>query len=250
MKKIMHYISILVIASLVLVGCSYGYKNSNNSSKTENMNVLNNLTLIYTIPEDNVVLERYDNIDSVVSKFFSDESNNGFIAEIVPVEYVFYYTIDEDEDTGKLYLDGYAECRCSVQKISQKFNLSKNSAEEINIRQNVFLEPINEEAAIEMLESIGAYKNDICIEGTYKVPSKFINEADYRLIMSDPSLMLLGDKPYYSLITFEDDIAYLYMVSDGLNENRGDVPDDIKASVNSFQEFLTINDPNLLNQDK
>lgn len=237
---------------LVLEGCSYGPTNSNNSSRSDNMDVLKNLTLTYTVPEDMGVPEGYDNIDTVVNKFFSNKSNNGFIAEIVPIEYVFYYTIDKYGDNGKLYMNGYAECKCSVEKISQKFNLSNYSAEEIYIRQDVYLEPLNEEALKEMLESIGAYKNGTCIEGTYKIPSKFINETDYRLLMSDSSLMLLEDKPYYSFITFDDDIAYLaclYTVSDSLNENMDDIPSDIITSGDDFQKFLVANDPDLLAQD-
>lgn len=240
MKKITCYALIFVITSLLLVGCS-----NNLTSGSKNIDTLENLTLIYTVPEDNVKLEGYDDIDSVINRFFGDNSNKGLIAEIVPIEYTFYYTIDKDEDTGKLYLDGYAECKCSIQKISQKYNPTNYSGKEIFIRQDVFLEPINEENAIEMLKSVGAYKNENYVEGTYKVPSKFINALDYRLIMCDASLMLLGDKSYYSFITFDNDIAYLYMVSDGSNEKKDDVPDDIKASVDNFQKFLTNNDPDL-----
>lgn len=216
------------------------------------MDALKKLALTYKIPDDNIVIKSDESmdIDSVINKFFGDDSNNGLIAEIVPVEYVFYYTMNKDEDTGEFYLDGYAECKCSVQKVSKKFNLSKHSVKEIYIRQNIFLQPISEETTKEILENIGAYKNDACIEGTYKVPGKFINESDYRLIISESSLVLLGDKPYYSFITFNNDIAHLYMISDGLNGNTGDVPDDIKASVNNFQNFLKNNDPDLLSQDK
>lgn len=214
------------------------------------MNALKKLTMIYETPDDVVIPKKYDGIDSVVNEFFGDDSNNGFFAEIVPVEYIFYWTIYKDEYIGENLLGGYAECKCSVRKKSQKFNLSKDSAEEVYIRQRIFLDPLDEETRMEIAESVGAYKNGTVIEGTYKVPSKFINDTDYRLIITYSDLMLLGDKPYYAFIAFSNDIAYLYNLSDGLNENIGDVPDGYKTAMNNFHDFLKINDPDLLSQDK
>ncbi len=239
MKKIMCCVAVLLSLSLALAGCS----------KQQNMDVLKELTLNYKIPPDFAVPEESDTFDSSVNKLLN--TDNGFIAKILPVEYIFYYTIDKDEDTGEIYMDGYAECRCSIQKISQKFNVSNYSAEEIYIRENVFLEPVNEEALKKMLESIGAYKNDTCIEGTYKIPNKFINATDYRLL-AESQFMWLEDKPYYSLIRFDDDVAYLsycYMESDGLEDNRDDMPNDIITSSDNFRKFLETNDPDLLGKE-
>lgn len=245
MKKITHYISILAALALVLTGCSYGPTNSNN------MEALKSMTLTYAPEMPDIVLPEGfdDSIDSSVNKYFSIDSNKGLIAEIVPTEYIFYYIFDKDEDAGRMLLHGYAECRCSVKKTSQKYNLLNYSPEEIYIRQKIFLDPINEEAAIEMLKSIGACKNETIIEGTYRVPSKFINETDYKLVVKDSSPMLLGDKPYYAFISFYDDIAYLRMLSDGSNETKGDVPAEIASSIDGFNDFLKIYDPDLLGQE-
>lgn len=236
MKKISFYMVIILILSFVLVGCSSG---------SNSMNALKKLSVTYTTPENIVVHTDYTDVGSVVNKFFSDNSNRGFIAEIVPLEYAFYYTIEHDTDTGTFYLRGYAECKCSIKKISQKFNLSAYSDKEISIRQDVFLQPINENAAKEMLEYVGAYKNGSGVEGTYKVPDKFINENDYRLVMKNPTVMLLGKESLYSFITFYDGIPYLSMICGDLNGYKNDIPDDILTSMTNFKEFLETNDSEL-----
>ena len=244
MKKTKCCLAILISLSLMLIGCSNESGNSNEPSGPQNLDTLKELSVVYGIEEDRIIIN--EDFDVAVNKFFSDSSNDGLFAEIVPLGYTFYMTLSKDDDTGILYLDGYAECRCSIKKKSQKYNISKHSGEEIYIRQNVHLQPLNDEAELRLAKEVGALKGETCIEGTYKVPEKLINKTDYRLFMREPVLMLLEDKSYYSFIKFYNDIAYLGVTIDGSIVDSENVPDDVKKSCKDFYKFLTENDPELL----
>jgi len=252
MKKVKYYISILVILSLMLSGCSNNPKDSNDPSGSNNFDTLKKMSFTYELHNDIVIPEGYEDLsfDSAFYMTFYDSSYKGFVAEIVPIEYIFYYVIDKDEDTGDMSLDGYAEVKCSIQKMSQKFNLTEYSDKDIvYVRQNIYLAPIDDEAFLEMAKSIGAYKNGAAIEGTYKVPNKYINESDYSLRIRDCAGMLLGDKPYYSYINFQHDIAYFSYMFYGLNEEIDNVPGKNTTIMKNFKEFLESNDPDLLSID-
>jgi len=245
MKKTKCCLAILISLSLMLIGCSNESGISNEPSVPRNLDTLKELSVVYGIEEDRIIIN--EDFDVAVNKFFSDSSNDGLFAEIVPLGYTFYYTVSKDDYTGEFYLDGYAECRCSIKKKSQKYNISKHSGEEIYIRQEVFLDPLNEDAMLRILKDVGACKDDeTYIAGTYKVPEKLINKTDYRLLMKEPVLMLLEDKSYYSFITFYKDIAYLGVTIDRSIVDSENVPDDVKESCKNFYKFLTENDPELL----
>ncbi len=240
MKKIIICLMILVIFSSALTGCSDMITNTGSLYKSKKMNVLKELTLTYQ-SSDNIVFR--DGIPSVVESldsYFKDDSNKGFLAKIAPIEYIFYWKVTKGNET--FYFSGYAECRCSIQKISQKYNLTNYSEEdEIYIRKDVLLDPLNEELLLEIMKKIGGYKNESPVEGTFKVPDEYINASDFKLRIHDATWLLLEDRSYYSFIKFDDNVAHLPLICYSSNEKGADAIGDI-----TFPEFLIKNDPDLL----
>ena len=67
------------------------------------------------------------------------------------MDYDFIQNVTRDEDTNVVYIDGYAECRCRIEKVSAKYNsCNVNENDIITIKQAIYLEPMNEKAFEEM----------------------------------------------------------------------------------------------------
>ena len=102
MKKTKCCLAILISLSLMLIGCSNESGISNEPSGPQSLDTLKELSVVYGIEEDRIIIN--EDFDVAVNKFFSDSSNDGLIAEIVPLGYTFYMTLSKDDDTGILYL--------------------------------------------------------------------------------------------------------------------------------------------------
>ncbi len=78
----------------------------------------------------------------------------------------FYFTLEYDDNDNGYEWKGerYAECRCLIKKMSQKYNSSDYyTGQEINVRQKFYLN-FNDEVTDEMIESAGALKDGKLIE--------------------------------------------------------------------------------------
>lgn len=180
---------------------------------------------------------------SAVQTFFANKENKGFIAEIVPMEYTFYYVVEIDEDFERNLLKGYAECKCSIQKMSQKYNSSGYTNKVISIRQDIYLQPLNQTALMEMMENLGAVVDGQAVAGTYKVPNRYINEKDYKLLVGEYTVPLLSEEMFYAYVTYHDGIPYFAAVCNDSSEYDSNIPKDIVTNMESFRKFLAVTEP-------
>ena len=173
---------------------------------------------------------------------FSESTYKGCVAEIVPEEYIYYYVVRDDNK-----IDGYAECRCKITNISKKYNNTEYEVGDIiNVRQQIYLELINEDAVLKMLKNVGAYKGNKLIPGVYKINNNLINENDFRLLILDSDFVLAENQPCYAIISVDDNIPYLGTVcykNDDYNQN---IPSDLSSAVSYLKEFLLENDKDML----
>lgn len=180
--------------------------------------------------------------------FYTEVGHRELLVEIVPEEYIYFYNLYDDNG---MVLDGYAECNCLITKISENYHTEYSDTEyrvgnKINIRQRIFLEPMNEDALLKMFKNIGAYKNNSPVLGLYKVNNKLINENDYRLLLNEPTIVLEEGKTYYALIGINNDVPYLRGVCPKNDDDLQNHPADLLPEISRFKEFLLENDKDML----
>ena len=239
MKKISFMLAIVIVLSFVFTGCS-------NHSQTDDilsMETLKKLKVSYSI-QDNVVKDSYPDMFSRMSAHYSESSQKRFLAKVEPIEYIFYYTSVLEDDTGMYRIRGYAECRCRIIKMSQKYDLAEYGEEEILVRQDIVPFTTNEELFRKIREEIGLYKDGSYVEGAFRIPAKYINEEDLQIDIRESIGLLLGEKPYYVEIVFWNDIPYFDYV---YNEDESCLSKYIKDSAMEFKDFLLTCDPELMN---
>ena len=225
---------IMVSAMCCLSGC------------INNIVELSSLSLEY-VEVDNYI-DKEETVYESIDCYFSEPTRKGLIAKINPSKYTFIYNVYRDEDTGSIFIDGYAECTCSIVQISQRYNNSEyNEGDSITIRQSIYLEPLNDEAMSKMFKNIGAYKNNEVVLGQFKANNAYINENDYRLIVSESTIILSDKQAYFAFITIEKDIPYLSMICPQKDEALQRLPDEILLGISNFKAFLLTNDNNLFN---
>ena len=202
---------------------------------------LDNLSIEYS--ETDTYINKGGNLYESINDYFAQKTNKGFIGKIVPSEYTFFYNVSCDEDTGRIYIDGYAECKCSIELISHKYNNSEyKEGDNIIIRQNIYLEPLNDDAILKMFKDIGAYENDKFIVGLFKANNDYINENDYRLLISESTMVLSEEQNYYAYVTIENEIPYFSLIATQKDETTQSIPDEVLLSMSNFKNFLQAND--------
>ncbi len=140
------------------------------------------------------------NIDAV----FNNGSQSAVIAEIVPLRYDFYWNIYRNEMNGEWICESFAECFCSVTRVSCFYNSMKaNAGETISIKQDVGLEMNSQdpERTGEILGLIGANVDGSIVEGVFKIPSCIINGEDFKIVTNGNDSLLETGSKYYTLIT-------------------------------------------------
>ena len=157
-------------------------------------------------------------------------------------EYIYYYVVSDENR-----VNGYAECRCKITNISKKYNNTEYEVGDIiNVRQQIYLELINEDAVLKMLKNVGAYKWNKLIPGVYKLNNNLINENDHELLMRRPTFILVENRPCYASIFVDDNIPYLGTAcykNDDYNQN---ISSDLSSAVSYLKEFLLENDKDML----
>ena len=185
--------------------------------------------------------------DSVINyEEYSDRESEhkGLIAEIVPEEYIYYYVVSDENR-----VNGYAECRCKITNISEKYNNTEYKVGDIiYVRQFIFLEALNYIEVLKMYKSIGAIKNFKAVEGVYKANNKLINGNDYKLLIQSPTVVLTEGQPCYASINIDNSNGILYLgnvcyKNDDYNQN---IPSDLSSAVSYLKEFLLENDKDML----
>ncbi len=200
----------------------------------------------------NIVVHEKKEIKEQIEEFFADTDKNGFIARITPLEYRFYYDIKEDEFTDLPYVDGYAECICKIDKVSEKYNSSNFAGGgKITVRLDLYLSPsksISEETLLDMMTDMGAYKNKETKTGVFAIPAKYVNENDFDILTHDPRGALPLNESFYAFIIAEPrcpyGFSYVCPTSDKLFD-RLKWDDDILQSAKNFRAFVKENDKSL-----
>lgn len=98
-----------------------------------------------------------------------------------------------------------------------------------------------------MFKSIGAYKNNEVVLGQFNANNAYINENDYRLIVSEATIILSDKQTYFAFITIEKGIPYFSMICPQKDEALQRLPDEILLGISNFKAFLLTNDNNLFN---
>ena len=241
MKKISFMLAIVIVLSFVFAGCS----NHSQADDILSMETLKKLKVSYSIQEEFVVPDKlYPDMASKMSARYVDGLYNGFVAKVEPIEYIFYFTSVLNDQNGMYHISGYAECRCRIIKMSQKYDLAEYGEEEILVRQDIVPFTTNEELFRKIREEIGLYKDGSYVEGAFRIPAKYINEEDLQIDIRESIGLLLGEKPYYVEIVFWNDIPYFDYV---YNEDESCLSKYIKDSAMEFKDFLLTCDPDLMN---
>ena len=241
MKKISFMLAIVIVLSFVFAGCS----NHSQADDILSMETLKKLKVSYSIPDDIVEPENpYPDMASKMSARYVDGLYNGFVAKVEPIEYIFYFTPVLNDTNGLYNISGYAECRCRIVKMSQKYVSAEYGEEEILVRQRIVPRSINRELFLKIREEIGMYKDGSYVEGAFRIPAKYINEDNFEIEVFEERGMLLGEEPYYVEIDFLHDIPWFGYV---YNEDEGCIPNNAIDSAMEFKDFLLTCDPELMN---
>ena len=192
--------------------------------------------------------------DDYIETFFSSEENThtGFIAIIRPVEVSFYHRYRTLNDPDDVYRDGFAIYKCSVESVSSVYNTCGSLNEKtVSVRVREFLEPRNEKTDKKVAEEVGIIKDGKVVLGTYRIPDKYINSTDYRVLLLPHAVCMPEEGSYYAFLwKIEEDgdvfrCAVLCPADDGLYEKmkkQMSLPGEVVEQMATFRKFIDSKD--------
>ncbi len=173
MKKIISIILITTILILpILNGCS-------NRENIFNYDLLLQMPKIYVGETENVI---YESLEQFKNQTFSDKSISGAIATIECVNNDFYITIRHDGED--IMFSGKTVSKCNVVTVGETFNnwsIARNST--VELVQDYYLFPLNENDIINMFESFGA---NFIKDSAGTIIKAEIEDGDYLLQVKEP----------------------------------------------------------------
>ena len=218
MKKVFLVIATaMLLASLILTGCSDLRPNNKQKAESDlNYDLLLRMPKDYVGEADNVV---YESLEQFKTKTFSGEAVSGTIATIECIDTVFYITVRHDGED--IMISGKAVSKCKIVAIEETFNnynVKNNTV--VEIVQDYYVTPTNEEDAIDMFESFGAdfIKDSIGMtigmeikDGDYALQIK--EGVNYTLKLQDDVLpMEPGVKYTGAIISYKSTNAIQYLL--------------------------------------
>lgn len=209
MKKTISTFLITTILMLTMLnGCS-------NPESTFNYDLLLQMPKIYVGEADNVI---YESLEQFKEQTFSDKSVSGAIATIECVNNDFYITIRHDGED--IMFSGKTVSKCNVVTVGETFNncsISRDST--VELVQDYYLFPLDENEIINMLESFGVnfIKNSAGTiikaeieDGDYLLQVKETNNYTLK-ICNDVLPMEPGKKYTGAIISSEPITAVMYL---------------------------------------
>lgn len=207
-KVFLFFATAMLLASLVLTGCSNSLPNSKQEGKNDfNYSLLLQMPKEYVGEADNV---EYASLEQFKNHVFSKELVSGAIATIECVDTVFYITVRHDGED--IMISGNTVSKCKIVTIGESFNShsTRNNAI-VEVVQDYYVIPTNEKDTMDMFESFGAnFIKDSTGEiigmeiedGNYALQLK--NGVDYTLkICNDVLPMEPGIKYTGAIISYE-----------------------------------------------
>lgn len=173
MKKVFSVIvAAMLLASLILTGCS-----DSRSDRENNYDLLLQMPKDYVGEPDNVGCESLEQFKNLT---FSQKDVSGTIASIECIDTAFYITyITVRHDGEDIMISGKAVSRCKIIAVEETFNdYNAKSNTIVEVVQDYYITPTNEEDAIDMFKSFGA---DFIKDSTGEITGMEIKDGDYAL---------------------------------------------------------------------
>lgn len=172
---ILVFATAMLLASLVLTGCSNSLPNSRQEGGNDfNYDLLLQMPKNYVGEADNV---EYESLEQFKNQVFSKELVPGAVATIECIDTVFYITVRHDGED--IMITGKAVSKCKVVTIGESFNnYNVKSNAIVELVQDYYVIPTNEKDTMDMFESFGA---NFIKDSTGATIGMEIKDGDYAL---------------------------------------------------------------------
>lgn len=152
-KAVSVIISITFLTLLILMGCSNSKDNNVQAPKeTFNYDLLLQMPKNYIGEVDSV---EFESLKQFKQHVFLNEGVRGALATIECIDTVFFITVRHDE--GDIMISGKAVSKCKIVTVGEIFNnYNVKNDTVVELVQDYYIIPTDEEDSINMFESFGA----------------------------------------------------------------------------------------------
>ncbi len=198
----------LIIPAFIPISNVTGTEDKQNAESDFSYDLILQMPKSYVGAADRIIYQSLD-------EFKKESSSIGALASVECIDTKFYVTIDNHN--GDIYVSGKAVSKCKVTSISETFNnYDVKVGSIVEITQDCYILPINEDDCLDMYESFGAkFQRDLSGEiigmeiddGDYLLNYK--EGVEYELRIFQDALPLEEGKGYTGAICSNEPVTWM-----------------------------------------